>query len=150
MQLFSLTEKIILFSNLIIKKWFDIHWIHLANQFKNRRMFKPLKMCLNASFHLFLGAYSLSIRDWDDAKGEHVKHYKIRKLDNGGYYITTRTQFDTVQQLVEHYTGKCNTRTLHTHITHFYLKNVIIHIHIVLKRSYYAHLQFHDCVHAVN
>ncbi|XP_053190857.1 tyrosine-protein kinase Fgr isoform X2 [Scomber japonicus] len=51
------------------------------------------------------GAYSLSIRDWDDAKGEHVKHYKIRKLDNGGYYITTRSQFDTVPQLVEHYTG---------------------------------------------
>ncbi|KAI1901736.1 hypothetical protein AGOR_G00037460 [Albula goreensis] len=52
------------------------------------------------------GAYSLSIRDWDDGKGDHVKHYKIRKLDNGGYYITTRTQFDTVQQLVEHYTER--------------------------------------------
>ncbi|KAM7373118.1 hypothetical protein PAMP_007998 [Pampus punctatissimus] len=52
------------------------------------------------------GAYSLSIRDWDDNKGEHVKHYKIRKLDNGGYYITTRSQFDTVQQLVEHYTER--------------------------------------------
>ncbi|KAJ8367937.1 hypothetical protein SKAU_G00079650 [Synaphobranchus kaupii] len=52
------------------------------------------------------GAYSLSIRDWDDAKGDHVKHYKIRKLDNGGYYITTRTQFDTVPQLVEHYTER--------------------------------------------
>ncbi|RXN26264.1 tyrosine- kinase Fyn isoform X1 [Labeo rohita] len=51
-------------------------------------------------------AYSLSIRDWDDAKGDHVKHYKIRKLDNGGYYITTRTQFDTVQELVEHYTER--------------------------------------------
>ncbi|XP_056268238.1 tyrosine-protein kinase Fgr isoform X1 [Pseudoliparis swirei] len=52
------------------------------------------------------GAYSLSIRDWDDNKGDHVKHYKIRKLDNGGYYITTRSQFDTVQQLVEHYTER--------------------------------------------
>ncbi|KTF76140.1 hypothetical protein cypCar_00031023 [Cyprinus carpio] len=52
------------------------------------------------------GAYSLSIRDWDDAKGDHVKHYKIRKLDNGGYYITTRTQFDTVQELVVHYTER--------------------------------------------
>lgn len=54
---------------------------------------------------LLPGAYSLSIRDWDDNKGDHVKHYKVRKLDNGGYYITTRSQFDTVQQLVEHYTG---------------------------------------------
>lgn len=53
-----------------------------------------------------VGAYSLSIRDWDEAKGDHVKHYKIRKLDNGGYYITTRAQFDTVQQLVQHYIGR--------------------------------------------
>lgn len=58
---------------------------------------------------LFSGAYSLSIRDWDDNKGDHVKHYKIRKLDNGGYYITTRSQFDTVQQLVVHYTGICTS-----------------------------------------
>uniref|UniRef100_H2S7D5 Tyrosine-protein kinase n=1 Tax=Takifugu rubripes TaxID=31033 RepID=H2S7D5_TAKRU len=49
------------------------------------------------------GAFSLSIRDWDDMKGDHVKHYKIRKLDSGGYYITTRAQFETLQQLVQHY-----------------------------------------------
>uniref|UniRef100_A0A3Q4MMG9 Tyrosine-protein kinase n=1 Tax=Neolamprologus brichardi TaxID=32507 RepID=A0A3Q4MMG9_NEOBR len=49
------------------------------------------------------GAFSLSIRDWDDLKGDHVKHYKIRKLDSGGYYITTRAQFETLQQLVQHY-----------------------------------------------
>lgn len=52
------------------------------------------------------GAYSLSILDWDEARGEHVKHYKIRKLDMGGYYITTRAQFDTVQELVQHYMGE--------------------------------------------
>uniref|UniRef100_A0A7N4V2S1 Tyrosine-protein kinase n=1 Tax=Sarcophilus harrisii TaxID=9305 RepID=A0A7N4V2S1_SARHA len=50
------------------------------------------------------GAYSLSMRDWDENKGDHIKHYKIRKLDNGGYYITTRAQFESVQKLVEHYT----------------------------------------------
>uniref|UniRef100_A0AAX7SXV1 Tyrosine-protein kinase n=1 Tax=Astatotilapia calliptera TaxID=8154 RepID=A0AAX7SXV1_ASTCA len=50
------------------------------------------------------GAYSLSIRDWDDVKGDNVKHYKIRKLDNGGYYITTRAQFESLQKLVKHYT----------------------------------------------
>ncbi|XP_033695872.1 tyrosine-protein kinase Fgr isoform X2 [Tursiops truncatus] len=49
------------------------------------------------------GAYSLSIRDWDQARGDHVKHYKIRKLDTGGYYITTRAQFYSVQELVQHY-----------------------------------------------
>ncbi|KAL7388190.1 hypothetical protein ABVT39_008609 [Epinephelus coioides] len=52
------------------------------------------------------GAFSLSIRDWDDVKGDHVKHYKIRKLDSGGYYITTRAQFDTLQQLVQHYSDR--------------------------------------------
>ncbi|XP_043940572.1 tyrosine-protein kinase Fgr isoform X3 [Protopterus annectens] len=57
------------------------------------------------------GAYSLSIRDWDDNKGDHVKHYKIRKLDNGGYYITTRAQFETIQQLVQHYMGTWNGTT---------------------------------------
>ncbi|NP_001384267.1 proto-oncogene tyrosine-protein kinase Yrk isoform 3 [Gallus gallus] len=57
------------------------------------------------------GAYSLSIRDWDEAKGDHVKHYKIRKLDSGGYYITTRAQFDTIQQLVQHYIGTWNGTT---------------------------------------
>uniref|UniRef100_A0A3Q1LVZ7 Tyrosine-protein kinase n=1 Tax=Bos taurus TaxID=9913 RepID=A0A3Q1LVZ7_BOVIN len=61
------------------------------------------------------GAYSLSIRDWDEVRGDNVKHYKIRKLDNGGYYITTRAQFDTLQKLVKHYTehadGLCHKLT---------------------------------------
>ncbi|XP_011810944.1 PREDICTED: tyrosine-protein kinase Fgr [Colobus angolensis palliatus] len=61
------------------------------------------------------GAYSLSIRDWDQTRGDHVKHYKIRKLDTGGYYITTRVQFNSVQELVQHYMevndGLCNLLT---------------------------------------
>lgn len=65
------------------------------------------------------GAFSLSIRDWDDVKGDHVKHYKIRKLDSGGYYITTRAQFETLQQLVQHYSGT-NTKALRTHPGFFY------------------------------
>uniref|UniRef100_A0A2K6R0P8 Tyrosine-protein kinase n=1 Tax=Rhinopithecus roxellana TaxID=61622 RepID=A0A2K6R0P8_RHIRO len=50
------------------------------------------------------GAYSLSIHDWDEVRGDNVKHYKIRKLVNGGYYITTREQLDTLQKLTKHYT----------------------------------------------
>ncbi|XP_044794007.1 tyrosine-protein kinase Fgr isoform X3 [Bubalus bubalis] len=57
------------------------------------------------------GAYSLSVRDWDQTRGDHVKHYKIRKLDTGGYYITTRAQFDSVQELVQHYLGTWNGST---------------------------------------
>ncbi|KAJ8391311.1 hypothetical protein AAFF_G00090980 [Aldrovandia affinis] len=49
------------------------------------------------------GAYCLSVLDYDNAKGLNVKHYKIRKLDSGGFYITSRTQFSNLQQLVGHY-----------------------------------------------
>lgn len=71
------------------------------------------------------GAYSLSIRDWDEAKGDNVKHYKIRKLDNGGYYITTRAQFDTLQKLVKHYTGieECSASLL----AHFLRECSLVH-----------------------
>ncbi|KAI5933868.1 Tyrosine-protein kinase Lyn [Manis javanica] len=36
------------------------------------------------------GSYSLSVRDYDPVHGDVIKHYKIRSLDNGGYYISPR------------------------------------------------------------
>jgi len=42
--------------------------------------------------------YSLSVRD-----GDTVKHYRIRQLDDGGFFIARRTTFRTLQELVEHY-----------------------------------------------
>uniref|UniRef100_A0A8P4G1A6 Tyrosine-protein kinase n=1 Tax=Dicentrarchus labrax TaxID=13489 RepID=A0A8P4G1A6_DICLA len=61
------------------------------------------------------GAYCLSVLDYDNTKGLNVKHYKIRKLDSGGFYITSRTQFSNLQQLVNHYRkhadGLCHTLT---------------------------------------
>ncbi|EDR48627.1 uncharacterized protein MONBRDRAFT_44220 [Monosiga brevicollis MX1] len=44
------------------------------------------------------GQYALSIRT-----GDIVKHYSIRTLDEGGYYITSRVTFRTLQELVSHY-----------------------------------------------
>jgi len=44
------------------------------------------------------GDYSLSVRDHDA-----VKHYRIRALDDGGYYITRRVPFRTLNELVNHY-----------------------------------------------
>lgn len=44
------------------------------------------------------GDYSLSVRDHDS-----VKHYRIRTLDDGGYYITRRVPFRTLNELVNHY-----------------------------------------------
>ncbi|RWS06212.1 Tyrosine-protein kinase Src42A-like protein [Dinothrombium tinctorium] len=42
--------------------------------------------------------FSLSVRD-----GDTVKHYRIRQLDEGGFFIARRTPFRTLQELVDHY-----------------------------------------------
>uniref|UniRef100_A0A183C3T8 Tyrosine-protein kinase n=1 Tax=Globodera pallida TaxID=36090 RepID=A0A183C3T8_GLOPA len=42
--------------------------------------------------------FSLSVRD-----GGVVKHYRIRQLDNGGFFIARRVSFGTLQELVQHY-----------------------------------------------
>ncbi|XP_054286422.1 tyrosine-protein kinase Src64B [Macrosteles quadrilineatus] len=48
--------------------------------------------------------YSLSVKDWEESRGYHVKHYKIKPLDNGGYYIATNQTFPTLPALVLAYT----------------------------------------------
>uniref|UniRef100_A0A7M4E1C7 Tyrosine-protein kinase n=1 Tax=Crocodylus porosus TaxID=8502 RepID=A0A7M4E1C7_CROPO len=57
------------------------------------------------------GSYSLSVRDFDQNQGEMVKHYKIRNMDNGGYYISPRITFGSLHELVEHYTRYYNGHT---------------------------------------
>uniref|UniRef100_A0A0P4W6D7 Tyrosine-protein kinase n=1 Tax=Scylla olivacea TaxID=85551 RepID=A0A0P4W6D7_SCYOL len=47
--------------------------------------------------------YSLSIRDWDSIKGEHVKHYRIKVTDGGSYFITSTQAFRTLNDLVDAY-----------------------------------------------
>eukprot|EP00730_Choanoeca_flexa_P017829 TRINITY_DN8623_c0_g2_i2.p1 TRINITY_DN8623_c0_g2~~TRINITY_DN8623_c0_g2_i2.p1 ORF type:complete len:504 (+),score=128.29 TRINITY_DN8623_c0_g2_i2:270-1781(+) len=44
------------------------------------------------------GQFALSIRT-----AEIVKHYSIRTLDAGGYYITSRVTFQSLRELVDHY-----------------------------------------------
>ncbi|XP_072264883.1 tyrosine-protein kinase FRK [Pyxicephalus adspersus] len=44
------------------------------------------------------GDYSLSVYD-----GTTVKHYRIKRLDNGGLYIATRRRFQNLDELVQHY-----------------------------------------------
>ena len=44
------------------------------------------------------GDYSLSVRDMD-----RVRHYRIRRLDTGGFFVTRRVTFETIQELVEYY-----------------------------------------------
>ncbi|XP_054653241.1 tyrosine-protein kinase Lck isoform X1 [Dunckerocampus dactyliophorus] len=49
------------------------------------------------------GSYSLSVRDFDQSTGEGVKHYRIRNLDSGGFYITTKISFNSLKELVQHH-----------------------------------------------
>ncbi|NWI15030.1 HCK kinase, partial [Crypturellus soui] len=52
------------------------------------------------------GCYSLSLRDAEQAPGGPVKHYKIRALDGGGFYISPRSDFGSLRELVQHYRGQ--------------------------------------------
>ncbi|KAL6096040.1 blk [Pungitius sinensis] len=49
-------------------------------------------------------SFSLSVRDYLTEQGDVVKHYKIRCLDKGGYYISPSNTFPTLQELVKYYT----------------------------------------------
>uniref|UniRef100_A0AAY4B4A3 Tyrosine-protein kinase n=1 Tax=Denticeps clupeoides TaxID=299321 RepID=A0AAY4B4A3_9TELE len=51
------------------------------------------------------GAFSLSIRDSSPESGDVVKHYKIRTLDRGGYYISPSSNFSSLQELVNYYSS---------------------------------------------
>lgn len=50
------------------------------------------------------GAYALSIKDIEEDTSEvGVRHYKIKTLDKGGYFISKEPTFVTLQELVEFY-----------------------------------------------
>jgi len=51
------------------------------------------------------GSFSLSVKDWEQDKSYHIKHYKIRPLEDGSYYITTRIVFQSLRELVQSYSS---------------------------------------------
>uniref|UniRef100_A0A3Q1AMC6 Tyrosine-protein kinase n=1 Tax=Amphiprion ocellaris TaxID=80972 RepID=A0A3Q1AMC6_AMPOC len=57
------------------------------------------------------GSFSLSIRDMDANGTESVKHYKIRMLDNGGYYISPKISFRDIGSMIKHYRTYYNNAT---------------------------------------
>uniref|UniRef100_A0A672RFL3 Tyrosine-protein kinase n=1 Tax=Sinocyclocheilus grahami TaxID=75366 RepID=A0A672RFL3_SINGR len=57
------------------------------------------------------GSYSLSIRDVDAQGLDVVKHYKIRSLDNGGYYISPKITFNDINSMIKHYHTYYNNST---------------------------------------
>ncbi|XP_061792309.1 tyrosine-protein kinase Lyn isoform X2 [Nerophis lumbriciformis] len=52
------------------------------------------------------GNYALSIRDLDVGGTESVKHYRIRVLDHGGFYISPKISFPDINSLIKHYQHK--------------------------------------------
>uniref|UniRef100_A0AAY4ACC7 Tyrosine-protein kinase n=1 Tax=Denticeps clupeoides TaxID=299321 RepID=A0AAY4ACC7_9TELE len=49
------------------------------------------------------GCFSLSVRDLDHTLGDVIKHYRIRNMDSGGFYITSKISFKSLSELVKHY-----------------------------------------------
>nr|XP_036855164.1 tyrosine-protein kinase Lyn-like [Manis javanica] len=49
------------------------------------------------------GSYSLSVRDYDPVHGDVIKHYKIRSLDNGGYYISPRITLSITREVSKNF-----------------------------------------------
>lgn len=52
--------------------------------------------------------FSLSLRDFDDSKGIHVKHYRVKAAENTGFFITTKMTFPTLEELVLFYMESSN------------------------------------------
>lgn len=66
-----------------------------------------MAMNLFNTMYFSLGAYSLSILDEDLAsRAKVIKHYRIRDLDNGGCYITTKQKCSSLADLVKYYSGE--------------------------------------------
>jgi len=68
-------------------------------------LFKDPKVIYDEGVFLFKGSYSLSVLDEDETKQKSVKHYRIRDLDSGGCYITTKHKCSSLEELINHYTS---------------------------------------------
>ncbi len=58
------------------------------------------------NFYSHKGQESLSVLDLSKDKHFHVKHYRIRRTNQGMYYISSKTIFVNLQDLVDHYRSK--------------------------------------------
>ncbi|KAL6064633.1 hypothetical protein STEG23_030330, partial [Scotinomys teguina] len=99
----------------VLKRWF---FRTISRKDAERQLLAPMNKAgafLIRESESNKGAFSLSVKDVT-TQGEVVKHYKIRSLDDGGYYISPRITFPTLQALVEHYSkkgdGLCQRLTL--------------------------------------
>ncbi|XP_074144023.1 tyrosine-protein kinase Blk isoform X1 [Sminthopsis crassicaudata] len=88
-----------------IEKWF---FKTISRRDAERRLLDPVNKTgafLIRESETNKGAFSLSVKD-TTSTGDLIKHYKIRSLDEGGYYISPRITFPSLQDLVQHYSKK--------------------------------------------
>ncbi|KAF5923503.1 hypothetical protein HPG69_006674 [Diceros bicornis minor] len=88
-----------------VEKWF---FRSISRKDAERQLLAPINKAgsfLIRESETSKGAFSLSVKDVT-TQGEVIKHYKIRSLDEGGYYISPRITFPTLQALVQHYSKK--------------------------------------------
>lgn len=86
-------------------------------------------------FFFFSGSYSLSIRDLDHNTGEGVKHYRIRNMDNGGFYITAKISFNSLKELVQHHSRACS------------LLRGLIKLNVLIFTWIISNMSPHSCYH---
>nr|XP_012608416.1 tyrosine-protein kinase Blk isoform X1 [Microcebus murinus]XP_012608417.1 tyrosine-protein kinase Blk isoform X1 [Microcebus murinus]XP_012608418.1 tyrosine-protein kinase Blk isoform X1 [Microcebus murinus]XP_012608419.1 tyrosine-protein kinase Blk isoform X1 [Microcebus murinus]XP_012608420.1 tyrosine-protein kinase Blk isoform X1 [Microcebus murinus] len=101
--------------SLEVEKWF---FRSISRKETERQLLAPVNKAgsfLIRESETSKGAFSLSVKDVT-AQGDIVKHYKIRSLEEGGYYISPRITFPSLQALVQHYSkkgdGLCQRLTL--------------------------------------
>ncbi|KAF3818463.1 hypothetical protein GH733_011880 [Mirounga leonina] len=88
-----------------VEKWF---FRSISRKDAERQLLAPINKAgsfLIRESETNKGAFSLTVKDVT-TQGEMIKHYKIRSLDEGGYYISPRITFPTLQALVQHYSRK--------------------------------------------
>lgn len=101
-------------SGFVPKNYIASHDIEMEEWFfskTNRREAEKLLLSGNYCRGTFLvrnseqaqTGYSLSIRDHDAQQGDIVKHYKIRVLENGGYFVATKMIFRSMTDLISYY-----------------------------------------------
>ena len=63
----------------------------------------------------------MSVHDFDQSRNpaDTVKHYRIRNMDNGGYYIAVKNTFEALSELIVHY--RCKTTIILTNCQWLFL-----------------------------
>ena len=85
--------------------------------------------------------YSLSVRD-----GDTVKHYRIRQLDEGGFFIARRTTFRTLQELVDHYSRDADGLCVNLRKPCIQVCDFIFRIHYLIHNLQYRIRICNDCL----